>query len=109
MMDPRIQRAREEQIRLAALLQSGHPESEGIELAISDWFWEEMLVQRGRDRHFMTPSSLGQPAGQVVGEGQERHPGATWANVALKAGYSMRLPYRKEAAKRWPGGRSFDG
>ena len=84
MMDPRIQRAREEQIRLAALLQSGHPESEGIELAISDWFWEEMLVQREQDRHVMTPSSLRQPAGQGRREAQVQHPGATWANVALK-------------------------
>jgi hypothetical protein len=65
MMDPRIQRAREEQVRLAALLQAGHPESVGIELAICDWFWEEMLIERELDRHFMTPLSLGQPAGQA--------------------------------------------
>ena len=45
-MDPRIRRARDEQVRLVALLKSGHPESEGIELAISDWFCEEMMILR---------------------------------------------------------------
>ena len=44
MMDARIQRAREGQIRLVELLRSGHPERHGIELAICDWFWEEMLA-----------------------------------------------------------------
>jgi len=96
MINPRIQKAREEQIRLAALLQSGHPESEGIELAISDWFWEEMLVQRELGRRFMTPLSLGQPAGKVrrerpglaprrnVGQpwGRNRH--SWWATVPVK-------------------------
>ena len=46
MIDAHIQRAREEQVKLVALLQSGHPDRRGIELAICDWFWEEMLVQR---------------------------------------------------------------
>ena len=46
MMDSRIRRAREEQVRLAALLQCCHPESDGIKLAISDWVWEEMLIQK---------------------------------------------------------------
>ena len=46
MMAPRIRRAREEPVRLATLLRSGHPESAGTELAISDWFWEEILIQR---------------------------------------------------------------
>jgi hypothetical protein len=50
MMDPRICKAREEQIRLPALHRSGHLESEGIEQAICDWFWEEMLVQRELER-----------------------------------------------------------
>ena len=45
-MDSRIRRAREEQVRLAALLQCCHPESDGIKLAISDWVWEEMLIQK---------------------------------------------------------------
>jgi hypothetical protein len=48
MIDPRVQRAREEQIRLVELLKSGHPERQGIELAICDWFWEEMGIERER-------------------------------------------------------------
>jgi hypothetical protein len=41
----RIERARAEQTRLAKLLRDGHSDKRGIELAISDWIWEELLLQ----------------------------------------------------------------
>ena len=44
-VEQRIERARAEQTSLAALLRDGHPDKRGIELAISDWFWEELLLQ----------------------------------------------------------------
>ena len=44
-IEQRIERARAEQTRLAELLRDGHPDKRGIELAISDWFWEELLLQ----------------------------------------------------------------
>ena len=46
MTHPEIARARAEQAALVALLKSGHPDREGIILAISDWFWEELLIER---------------------------------------------------------------
>jgi len=107
MMDRRIRRAREEQVRLAALLRSGHPESEGIELAISDWFWEEMLVQRELERwHWATERltlydtlAVGIQAGEV-GRGKamggtpaQRGP-TVWQKPPFLVGYRA----RKEAA-----------
>jgi hypothetical protein len=44
-IEQRIGRARAEQTRLAELLRDGHPDKRGIELAISDWVWEELLLQ----------------------------------------------------------------
>ena len=44
-IEQRIERARAEQTRLAELLRDGHPDEGGIELAISDWLWEELLLQ----------------------------------------------------------------
>jgi hypothetical protein len=43
--EQRIERSRAEQMRLANLLRQGHPDKRGIELAISDWIWEELLLQ----------------------------------------------------------------
>lgn len=45
-IEQRIKRARAEQTRLAELLRDRHPDKRGIELAISDWFWEELLLQK---------------------------------------------------------------
>jgi hypothetical protein len=45
-IEQRIERSRAEQTRLAGLLRDGHPDKRGIELAISDWFWEELLLQK---------------------------------------------------------------
>ena len=45
-IEQRSERARAEQTRLAELLRDGHPDKRGIELAISDWFWEELLLQK---------------------------------------------------------------
>jgi len=44
-VEQRIERARAEQTSLAELLRDGHPDKHGIELAISDWVWEELLLQ----------------------------------------------------------------
>jgi hypothetical protein len=44
-IEQRIERVRAEQTRLAELLRDGHPDKRGIELAISDWVWEELLLQ----------------------------------------------------------------
>ena len=44
-IEQQIERARAEQTRLAELLRDGHPDKCGIELAISDWVWEELLFQ----------------------------------------------------------------
>ena len=45
-IEQRIERARAEQTRLAELLRDRHPDKRGIELTISDWFWEELLLQK---------------------------------------------------------------
>ena len=44
-VEQRIERARVEQTRLAKLLCDGQSDKRGIELAISDWIWEELLLQ----------------------------------------------------------------
>jgi hypothetical protein len=71
-MHPAIARARSEQLRLAALLKAGHPEREGIMLAISDWFREELLIEA--ELTLSGTLTVGARAGQV---GKER-PRAAW-------------------------------
>ena len=97
MTDPRLDRARDEQIRLAALLQSGHPDREGITLTISDWFWEEVLIERELDVAAGRPR--GQPGNASARRGRgakpRRNVGQLWRNVSQP----RRLLGRKEAAR----------
>ena len=45
-LEDQIARCRAEQIRLAGTFRQDHPESRAIELAISDWFRAELLLER---------------------------------------------------------------
>jgi hypothetical protein len=41
-----IGKVRAEQAKLVSLLKAGHSDRGGIMLAIEDWFWEELLIEK---------------------------------------------------------------
>ena len=45
-LEEQIARCRSEQIHLARKYRQDHPERKGIEIAISDWFREELLLEK---------------------------------------------------------------
>src|SRR3990172_7411644 len=51
------------------------------------------------NRHFMTPWPWAYMLGRLVGEGQGRHHGATWASRGAETAIPRGLPCRKEAAR----------
>jgi hypothetical protein len=44
-MNADIQRCREEQVNLSALLLAGDPQQHGLRMAVTDWFLEELLLE----------------------------------------------------------------
>jgi hypothetical protein len=106
-MHPEIARARAEQVRLAALLQTGHPDRYGIRLAITDWFWEELLIDA--ELTLSDTLTVGALARQ---SGRERPQEALRRNLC-QPGRGNRYFSQEEVPKgsrqHWTGGRNIDG
>lgn len=45
--NPDLDRCHREQQSVVSLLLSGHPEQDGLRMALSDWIWEELEIWYG--------------------------------------------------------------
>jgi hypothetical protein len=64
-----IQRCRSEIAAIEALIRAGHPEVEGLCLALSDWCAELRLIEQEMALEERTPA--GAEAGRAEGQGSE--------------------------------------